>query len=240
MPGAWPCKVLRKTGPAHQQSFASSTQSGRISDMNVQATENASLEAPRARISATRRRVVFQFISIGHWSRRGPIHHVNDGNLIRRKQFNTCQPSHNCHPISRPKSSPTARKRAKQTLHVNKVLCPQKHLVALPGPQQSGKTTLARQLVAADSLNDFDLEDPASLARLSEPDTALHPLKGLMVIDEIQRCPYLFPLLRVLADRKPLPARYRLITYAARDYRASHVCSAPLSPKSTDVTKPRC
>jgi len=207
--------------------------------MNVQATENASLEAPRARISATRRRVVFQFISIGHWSRRGPIHHVNDGNLIRRKQFNTCQPSHNCHPLSlvpNPRQQPGS---VQNKLCTSTKCCVPRN-VALPGPQQSGKTTLARQLVAADSLNDFDLEDPASLARLSEPDTALHPLKGLMVIDEIQRCPYLFPLLRVLADRKPLPARYRLITYAARDYRASHVCSAPLSPKSTDVTKPRC
>ncbi len=52
----------------------------------------------------------------------------------------------------------------------------------------------------------FDLEDPASLARLAEPSTALRPLKGLIVIDEIQRRPDLLPLLRVLADRKPLPA----------------------------------
>ena len=79
-------------------------------------------------------------------------------------------------------------------------------IVALPGPRQSGKTTLAPQLVAADLFNYFDLEDPASLARLSEPETALRPLKGLVVIDEIQRRPDLFPLLRVLADRKPLPA----------------------------------
>ena len=82
-------------------------------------------------------------------------------------------------------------------------------VVALLGPRQSGKTTLARQFVAADSLNYFDLEDPLSLARLSEPDTALRPLKGLVVIDEVQRRPDLFPLLRVLADRKPLPARWR-------------------------------
>ena len=58
-------------------------------------------------------------------------------------------------------------------------------VVALLGPRQSGKTTLARHLVPADSLNYFDLEDPQSLARLSEPDTALRPLKGLSVIDEI-------------------------------------------------------
>jgi uncharacterized protein len=66
-------------------------------------------------------------------------------------------------------------------------------IVALLGPRQCGKTTLARQFVAADSLNYFDLEDPQSLARLSEPDTALRPLKGLVVIDEIQRRPEIFP-----------------------------------------------
>jgi len=52
------------------------------------------------------------------------IHHVNDGNLIRRKHFNTCQPSHDCYPLSRPKSSPTAQKGTRQTSHVGKVLCP--------------------------------------------------------------------------------------------------------------------
>jgi hypothetical protein len=67
----------------------------------------------------------------------------------------------------------------------------------------------------ADSLNYFDLEDPQSLARLTEPDTALHPLKGLVVIDEIQRRPDLFPLLRVLADRKPLPARFLILGSAS-------------------------
>jgi predicted AAA+ superfamily ATPase len=47
-------------------------------------------------------------------------------------------------------------------------------VVALLGPRQSGKTTLARQFISTDSLNYFDLEDPQSLARLSEPDTALY------------------------------------------------------------------
>jgi uncharacterized protein len=90
-------------------------------------------------------------------------------------------------------------------------------VVALLGPRQCGKTTLARQLVPADSLNYFDLEDPLSLARLSEPHTALHPLRGLVVIDEIQRRPDLFPLLRVLADRKPLRARFLSLGNAAPD-----------------------
>jgi predicted AAA+ superfamily ATPase len=88
-------------------------------------------------------------------------------------------------------------------------------VVALLGPRQCGKTTLARQFVPADSLNYFDLEDPQSVARLAEPDLALRPLRGLVVIDEIQRRPELFPLLRVLADRKPLPARFLILGSAA-------------------------
>ena len=90
-------------------------------------------------------------------------------------------------------------------------------MVALLGPRKCGKTTLARQFVPADSLNYFDLEDPQSLARLSEPDTALRSLKGLVVIDEIQRRPELFPLLRVLADRAPLPARFLILGSASPD-----------------------
>ena len=71
--------------------------------------------------------------------------------------------------------------------------------------------------MAPDSLNYFDLEDPASLARLAEPDVALRPLRGLVVIDEIQRRPDLFPLLRVLSDRRPLPARFLLLGSASPD-----------------------
>jgi predicted AAA+ superfamily ATPase len=90
-------------------------------------------------------------------------------------------------------------------------------VVALLGPRQCGKTTLARQFVAPDSLNYFDLEDPQSLARLTEPDLALRPLKKLVVIDEIQHRPNLFPLLRVLADRSPLPARFLILGSASPD-----------------------
>jgi len=88
-------------------------------------------------------------------------------------------------------------------------------IVILAGPRQCGKTTLARQFVPPYSRNYFDLEDPASLARLSEPDTALRPLRRLVVIDEVQRRPDLFPLLRVLADRKPLPARFLILGSAS-------------------------
>ena len=90
-------------------------------------------------------------------------------------------------------------------------------VVALLGPRQCGKTTLARQFVPAKSLNYFDLEDPTSLARLDQPDTVLRPLKGVVVIDEIQRRPDLFPLLRVLADRKPLSARFLILGSASPD-----------------------
>lgn len=90
-------------------------------------------------------------------------------------------------------------------------------VVVLVGPRQCGKTTLARQLLPADSINYFDLEDPASLARLAEPMTALAPLSGLVVIDEVQRRPDLFPLLRVLADRPRTPARFLILGSASGD-----------------------
>ncbi len=88
-------------------------------------------------------------------------------------------------------------------------------VVALIGPRQSGKTTLARQIVSQDSLNYFDLEQPESLARLDEPMTALSRLRGVVVIDEVQRRPELFPILRVLADRRPLPARFLVLGSAS-------------------------
>src|SRR5512147_2434431 len=88
-------------------------------------------------------------------------------------------------------------------------------VVALVGPRQVGKTTLARQFVSPESANYFDLEDPVSLARLAEPMTALAPLSGLVVIDEIQRAPDLFPILRVLADRPGHPARFLVLGSAS-------------------------
>ena len=89
--------------------------------------------------------------------------------------------------------------------------------VALIGPRQCGKTTLARELVDVESPNYFDLEDPAGLARLDEPMTALQPLRGLVVIDEVQRRPDLFPVLRVLADRKTRSARFLILGSASPD-----------------------
>ena len=88
-------------------------------------------------------------------------------------------------------------------------------VVALLGPRQCGKTTLARQLVPVASANYFDLEDPISLARLEEPLTALAELRGTVVIDEVQRRPELFPILRVLADRADAPARFLILGSAS-------------------------
>jgi hypothetical protein len=88
-------------------------------------------------------------------------------------------------------------------------------VVALVGPRQSGKTTAVRQLLAPDSPRYFDLEDPTSLARLAEPMTALAALQGVVVIDEVQRRPELFPVLRVLADRRPRRARFLVLGSAS-------------------------
>jgi uncharacterized protein len=90
-------------------------------------------------------------------------------------------------------------------------------VTALLGPRQCGKTTLARMLVAPGSQAYFDLEDPRDLARLSNPQTALNPLKGVVVLDEIHRCPDLMPVLRVLADRRPIQARFLLLGSASPD-----------------------
>lgn len=90
-------------------------------------------------------------------------------------------------------------------------------VAVLLGPRQAGKTTLARTFLSEASVNYFDLEDPLSLARLDEPRTALESLTGLVVIDEVQRRPDLFPLLRVLADRRPLPARFLILGSASGD-----------------------
>ncbi len=88
-------------------------------------------------------------------------------------------------------------------------------VVVLAGPRQTGKTTLARQFLDPGSVNYFDLEAPASLARLDEPMTALSPLRGLVVIDEVQLRPDLFPALRVLVDRASAPARFLVLGSAS-------------------------
>ncbi|MBI4955054.1 MAG: ATP-binding protein [Myxococcales bacterium] len=83
-------------------------------------------------------------------------------------------------------------------------------VVALLGPRQCGKTTLA-SLVAGGRATRFDLEDPRVLERLADPMLALDPLRGLVILDEVQRRPELFPAPRVLADRPRTPARFLVL-----------------------------
>ena len=112
-------------------------------------------------------------------------------------------------------------------------------ITALLGPRQCGKTTLAQSLKAE---HFFDLEDPRSLARLDEPQTALEGLNGIVVIDEVQRKPDLFPLLRVLADRQPA-TRYLLLGSASpqlvkevSESLAGRVAYHDLGPLTVDET----
>lgn len=90
--------------------------------------------------------------------------------------------------------------------------------VALVGPRQSGKTTLARRWLAPGQAAYFDLENPVDEARLSQPLTALQALQdqgGLIVIDEVQRAPALLPVLRVLIDRSPRAGQFLLLGSAS-------------------------
>jgi len=90
-------------------------------------------------------------------------------------------------------------------------------VVALVGARQTGKTTLAGALAPSfgGRVQRFDLEDPRDDTRLASPMLALEGLTGLVVIDEIQRRPDLFPVLRVLADRPGTPARFLILGSAA-------------------------
>ena len=105
-------------------------------------------------------------------------------------------------------ASPALLKRVRDGLKANPV-------VALLGPRQCGKTTLARGLAETVTTSYFDLENPADLARLAEPMLALERVKGLVMIDEVQRRPDLFPVLRVLADRRAAPARFLVLGSAS-------------------------
>jgi predicted AAA+ superfamily ATPase len=85
------------------------------------------------------------------------------------------------------------------------------------GPRQCGKTTLARQLGQKQPGSYYDLENPRDLARLAQPQTILEAASGLVILDEIHQRPDLLPLLRVLADRLPLPCRFLLLGSASPD-----------------------
>jgi predicted AAA+ superfamily ATPase len=90
-------------------------------------------------------------------------------------------------------------------------------ICAILGPRQCGKTTLARQYTKTyqGKVHYFDLEDPADLNKLDTPKLTLEPLEGLIIIDEIQRRPELFPYLRVLVDKKKI--QILILGSASRD-----------------------
>jgi len=90
-------------------------------------------------------------------------------------------------------------------------------VVGIIGARQVGKSTLAAEYLKTVSgpSHTFDLENPDDQARLADPMLALRDLKGIVVIDEVQRYPDLFPVLRVLADRRPNPARFLILGSAS-------------------------
>ena len=93
-------------------------------------------------------------------------------------------------------------------------------IVGLLGPRQCGKTTLATAYAndhfSQKSVHFFDLEDPLDIYRLQTPKLALENLSGLIVIDEIQKIPDLFPYLRVLVDKNP-HVKLLILGSASRD-----------------------
>ncbi|HSR53481.1 MAG TPA: ATP-binding protein [Acidobacteriota bacterium] len=105
---------------------------------------------------------------------------------------------------------PNALKRVERALELNPV-------AGLLGPRQCGKTTLARMVAdrEEETCEFFDLENPVDVRRLSAPMTTLERLSGLVIIDEVQRQPKLFELLRVLVDRPQNPARFLLLGSAS-------------------------
>lgn len=91
-------------------------------------------------------------------------------------------------------------------------------IVAILGPRQCGKTTLSRQFSSQwpSQVTRFDLENPRDLQRLQDPLLALEDARGLVIIDEIQKSPDLFPVLRVLSDRQA-KTKYLILGSASRD-----------------------
>ena len=87
--------------------------------------------------------------------------------------------------------------------------------VTILGPRQCGKTTLARLIAGKRRSHYFDLEDPVDGRQLDHPLVALEPLRGLIILDEIQRKPKLFEILRVLIDRPKARTKFLLLGSAS-------------------------
>jgi len=89
-------------------------------------------------------------------------------------------------------------------------------VTVLLGARQTGKTTLARIVAGKYGKTEiFDLEEPGARRALENPETALSGLSGLVVIDEVQRLPHLFEVLRPLCDRRPSRVKFLLLGSAS-------------------------
>jgi len=88
-------------------------------------------------------------------------------------------------------------------------------VTALLGPRQCGKTTLARIFGQRKDAAYFDLESLPDVRRLQNPEMVLGTLEGLVILDEIQRLPELFGVLRVLADRPETRCRFLILGSAS-------------------------
>ena len=128
-----------------------------------------------------------------------------------------------------------------------KRLLARNRVVAILGARQVGKTTLARTHVGRQKgpVTIFDLELPQDLARLADPELALADLSGLVILDEIQRRPELFPVLRALVDRPRYRARFLVLGSASPDLPrqssetlAGRVAYHTLSPLALDEVGP--
>ncbi len=107
----------------------------------------------------------------------------------------------------------------------------------LTGPRQAGKTTLARHLLDIVPGRLFDLENPRDLIAMEDPLGLLRGFSGLTVVDEAQRKPDLFPILRVLIDEDRRCGRFLLLGSSAPDLRrqsaeslAGRLCTFELQP----------
>ncbi len=107
-------------------------------------------------------------------------------------------------------------KRARE-LAMLKGLLARHRVVGIVGARQVGKSTLAREVAACwrGPTTSFDLENPAHLSRLRDPMLTLQGLRGLVILDEIQRFPELFPVLRVMVDRPRAGTRFLILGSAS-------------------------
>ena len=115
-------------------------------------------------------------------------------------------------------------------------------VVAVTGPRQCGKTTLARA-IAADSTPAawFDLEAAVDRRRLRTPELTLGPLRGLVVIDEVQRSPELYETIRVLVDRTDNRARFLLLGSASPTLALGtrrRAATPPAAPRPASTASP--